>query len=139
VRAFVLLLAAGLAAGALWWLYAERDPVGRTQVTRGDVEDPGVQGYMGLKYGTLTVQVKGPDLKPVMGARVGWDSPEGPHLYYTDIDGRRTMTDVPLGPIKVVVVAQGFERIVRDARIEAGVPEELSFILPAPTAGGGTR
>lgn len=135
MRLVAILLALALAGGAVLWLYDEREPVQETRVSRGDVEDPGVEEYMGIKYGTLTVQVRGPDLKPIYNARVGWDTPEGPRLYYTDIDGRRTMTDVPLGPIKVVVQANGFAPMKRDARIEAGVPEELSFVLltaPAP-------
>jgi hypothetical protein len=135
MRVFVILLAVGLAAGAIWWLYAEREPAERTRISRGEVEDPGVEEYMGIKYGTLTVQVRGPDLKPILGARVGWDSPEGPRLHSTDIDGRRTMTDVPLGPIQVLVQAQGFAPMKRDARIEAGVPEELSFVLAPESAG----
>src|SRR5262245_57932807 len=128
MRWLVVLLAVGIAAGAIWWLYAERVPTEPTSVSREGVEDPGQQDYMRLRYGTLAVSVRGPDQKPILGAQVGWDTPQGPRLYYTDIDGRRTLTDVPLGPVKVVVRARGFLSMQRDARIEAGVPEELTFV-----------
>lgn len=130
-----VLLAVGIAAGAIWWLYAEHKPTERTTVSREGVEDPGAEDYLKLRYGTLAVTVRGPDQKPLLGAQVGWDTPAGPRLYYTDIDGRRTLTDVPLGPIKVVVQARGYVGVQRDARIEAGVPEELTVTLaPEPPA-----
>lgn len=133
MRWMVVLLAVGIAAGAIWWLYAERKPAEPTTVTREGVEDPGADGYLRLRYGTLAVIVTGPDRQPVRGAQVGWDTPAGPRLYYTDVDGRRTLTDVPLGPIKVLVKARGYVSVERDARLEAGVPEELTVVLsPEP-------
>jgi hypothetical protein len=136
VRWVMLVLALAAAAAATWWLYAERRPAEQTTLSRAGVEDPGNEPYMRLKYGTLTVQVRGPDLKPVLGAQVGWETAEGPRLYYTDMEGRRTLTDVPLGSVRVVAQARGFKRELRDTRIEAGLPEELTFILsPAPADG----
>jgi hypothetical protein len=139
MRWFVLFLAVGIAAGAVWWLYAERAPTEPASVTREGVEDPGAEDYLKLRYGTLAVSVRGPDQKPVLGAQVGWDTPQGPRLYYTDVDGRRTLTDVPLGAIQVVVHARGFVSAKRDARIEAGVPEELTFVLSPEPAGARTE
>lgn len=135
---WILLLAALLAlAGTLWLLAApsrppgEDLPEGSQAPTAPAAGDP---AWTRLKTGTLHVRVLARDGTVPLGTQVGFATPQGPRLYYVDGEGLRTLGDIPLGDVTVLVRAPGREPLERRTRVEAGVVGEMRFELP-PAAG----
>lgn len=129
MRWSLVVIALAMAAGVAWLLFGE--PLQRPRVALSEARDgdPTLKPWMGLKSGTLTVRVRTPDGRPPPGAQIGYEAGREPRLYYTTDDGSRTLGDVPLGDLTVVVVAPGYETVRRRTRVEAGVTEELTVIL----------
>src|SRR5688572_4486007 len=125
-----------MAGASFWLLFAPREKPRDASHVSADAED--MPAYLKHKYGTLTVRVQGPGGGRVPLAEVGYERPPKTMLYGTQDDGTRTLNDVPLGEITVVVQAPGFQTVRRPVRIEAGVPEELTVIL-TPLPDGATR
>jgi hypothetical protein len=131
VRWLLMLLAVGMAGVSIWLLFGQREKPRGTSIGTETTEE--LPAYLKLKRGTLTVRVRGPDGKPPPLAEVGYEAHPKPLFYGTLDDGSRTLNDVPLGEITVLVQAPGFEPTRRRTRVEAGVTEEMSVILtPLP-------
>lgn len=134
MRTLVLLLAFGASAVTVALLLrpgaAERGPSALGAAAQGD---PNAPAWMRLRYGTITVRVNAPDGTVPPGAQAGYETEGAPRLYYVDAQGARVLTDVPLGEVRLVAEAPGFQRLTRAARLEPGVPEEVRLVLtPAP-------
>lgn len=139
---WILPLAALLAlATTLWLVYAPRPapsetlaggpPAGEPEEARGLPGDP---AWARLRSGTLHVRVRTPAGTVPLGTQVGYATPRGPRLYYVDADGLRTLADVPLGEVLVLVQAPGHDPVERRTRVEAGVIGEMQFELGGPPA-----
>src|SRR5262245_7717538 len=109
-------MALGLAAGCVWLLFGNREPPSRVELEQSR-DDPTRKPWMSLKSGTLTVRVRTPDGSTPAFAQVGYDTTREPRLYYTDALGVKTLGDVPLGELTVVVQAPGFDTERRRTRI----------------------
>lgn len=144
---WILLLAALLAlATSLWLLRPAARPAGEALVGPATppppVQGPGEPAWARLKTGTLHVLVRARDGSVPLGTQVGFATPRGPRLYYVDGDGQRTLSDLPLGDVSVVVQAPGHPPQERRTRVEAGVVGQMVFELgpppaaPAPAAPG---
>ena len=120
MRWLTVVMALALAAGCVWLLFGSRDVPSRVELGENQ-DDPTRKPWMSLKSGTLTVRVRAPDGSAPAFAQVGYDTTREPRLYYTDAQGLKTLGDVPLGDLTVVVQAPGFNTERRRTRIEAGV------------------
>lgn len=128
----MLLLAVAMAGLSFWLLSGPREAPQVADVGSGTAED--LPPHLTLKFGTLTVRVRGPDGRAVPLAQVGYERQGKALLYGVTDDGSRTLTDVPLGEMTVLVEAPGYQPARRPTRIEAGLPEEITVVLtPEPT------
>lgn len=134
MRWLLVVLALAMTGAVAWLLFSDPAPPPRVALREPRDDDPTRKPWMGLKSGTLTVRVRTPDGRPPPGAQVGYEAGREPRLYYTTDEGVRTLGDVPLGDLTVVVVAPGYETVRRRTRVEAGVTEELTVILTASSA-----
>lgn len=82
-----------------------------------------------VKTGTLVIRARAADGTVPFGTEVGYDTRKGPKLYYAGEDGVRRLADAPLGPIEIIVRAEGYEEVRQRRELIAGVPMEVILVL----------
>ena len=133
-----LVLLLGLTVGGGLWLLFGRDaaaPPGGPATAGSDDEEQSVPAYLRLKSGTLTLRVVATDGTVPALAQAGYETPQGNRLYMMDDEGKKTLTDAPLGNLVILAKAPGFADARRAARIEAGVAEEVAILMTRLPAG----
>ncbi|MFM8980482.1 MAG: hypothetical protein ACKOSS_08475 [Planctomycetia bacterium] len=138
---WILLLAALLALAVTLWVLAApgpasppEEPADPAEAAAAAAREAGDPAWTRLKTGTRHVRVLARDGTVPLGTQVGFATPQGPRLYYVDGEGLRTLGDIPLGDVTVLVRAPGRDPLERRTRVEAGVVAEMRFELPPAAA-----
>lgn len=144
----IVLLTAALGFG-IWTLVGEDDGAGRPSSPEDadevELESPEQKAQRdreirryGRKTGTLTIRAKTADGGAPAGIEVGYERRDGTmHWLYADDNRARTITDAPLGTVKVFARATGYATAEQKCEVIADVPSSaLLLLLPAkPEAG----
>lgn len=84
------------------------------------------------KTGTLGIEVRTADGSKPMMAEVGYLQPNGKPRWLTAQNGRRVITDAPLGSLRVVARAPGYDRTEQGCELVQGVRADVILILGLP-------
>jgi hypothetical protein len=126
----LLVVAALLVAGALWYLLAAPP----SEPDRAKTRDPAeveLEENPTLTRGheVLTVWAKTPTGEVVTGAEVGYRREGSVRWLYADASGRRVFTDAPIGSYEAVARAPGYPEVKQPIVVYAGVPAETVLHL----------
>lgn len=130
-----LLLTAVLGLG-LWFLLGgfdrkepDADPPETPSAAETDPERERMEKRFGLKTGTLAVEVRTIDGKRPMLAEVGYLLPGGEPRWLGAAEGRRVITDAPLGMLTAVARAPGYAVAEQPCQVVAGVRSDVVITL----------
>lgn len=87
----------------------------------------------GLKTGTLAVQVRTVDGKRPLLAEVGYLQPNGKPRWLVAQEGRRVITDAPLGSLTCVARAPGYGMAKQGCEVVQGVRADVILVLSPET------
>lgn len=93
----------------------------------------------GRKTGTLGIEVRIADGTKPMMAEVGYLQPNGKPRWLTAQNGRRVITDAPLGSLQVVARAPGYDRAEQGCELVQGVRADVIVILGLARSGDADR
>lgn len=148
MKQVLLLLVPLVGAILLWQLFGASEPeapvdLGHPDETGEPLPDPPMmpggpmtpeeaermRARLRLATGTLTVRVRTPDGQVPLSAEVGWEVLGERRWFLATDAGARTLTQIPLGPVKALARAKGFQVHMQPVQVEAGIPAEVTILL----------